>query len=105
MTISADNGMGASISRMPPLFTPVAPALVWRFTTLRPSTVAQPSFGHTCLTMPRRPLSLPRRRTTVSPLTTCGLATARRFSGELMLEHLRRQRGDLEEAAVSQLAA
>src|ERR1700681_1849823 len=105
MTISADNGIGASISRMPPLLTPVAPALVWRLTTLRPSTVAAPSFGNTCLTMPRRPLSLPRRSTTVSPLTILGFATPCRFRGELMLEHLRRQRGDLQEAAVAQLAA
>src|SRR5438270_1701782 len=105
MTISADNGILASISRMPPLLTPVAPALVWRFTTLRPSTVAAPSLGNTCLTMPRRPLSLPRRSTTVSPLTILGFATPCRFIGLLMLEHLRRQRGDLQETAVAQLAA
>src|SRR5665213_2105813 len=70
-----------------------------------PSTVAQPSFGHTCLTMPRLPFPLPRRRTTVSPLTIFGLAIACRFTGTPMLEHLRGQRCDLQEAAVAQLAA
>src|ERR1035437_5578985 len=90
---------------MPPACTPVAPGFVWRLTTLRPSTVAQPSFGHTCLTIPRLPFSLPRRRTTVSPLTIFGFEMVCRFTGLPMLEHLRREAGDLEEPAVAELAA
>src|ERR1700736_3019153 len=65
-----------------------------------PSTVATPSFGKTCLTIPRLPFSLPRRRTTVSPLTIFGLLT-----GPGMLENLRSERGDLQEPAVAELAA
>jgi hypothetical protein len=56
-------------------------------------------FGNTALTVPRLPLSRPRRSTTVSPLTIFGFFTA---SG--MLEHLRRERGYLQEAAVAQFA-
>src|SRR5579875_415498 len=64
-----------------------------------------PSFGKTCLTMPRLPFSLPRRSTTVSPLTIFDLETAILFVTAGMLEHLRCERRDLEEAALAQLAA
>src|SRR5579875_2254138 len=90
---------------IPPLCAPAAPGLVWRLTTLRPSTVAVPSFGKPALTTPRLPFSLPRRSTTVSPFATCALETAIWFTGAPMLEHLGSERGDLEEPAVAQLAA
>src|SRR6185312_2268924 len=97
---SAEIGSGASFSRMPPvcavppMFCCCVPCLVCRLTMFRPSTVAFPAFGNTALTVPRLPFSLPRRIMTVSPLTMFAIR----------LENLRRQRRDLQKAAVAQLA-
>src|SRR6185503_13423260 len=63
-----------------------------------PSTVAARAPGCTCLTMPRLPFSLPRRMRTVSPLRMFSLLAMR------CLQYLRRQRSDLQEAAVAKFA-
>src|SRR3954451_24038766 len=67
-----------------------------RVVMLRPSTNTRCLFGSTVSTVPVLPLSLPDMTFTVSPLRILKPAMA--------LKHLRRQRDDLHEVAVAQLA-
>src|SRR5665213_3729316 len=91
---------------MPADFAPPKPCLLWRLTTLSPSTVARPALGNTALTVPRFPFSLPRRIMTMSPLTIFVFSAPGRATRTIaILEHLRRERGDLQETTVAQLAA
>src|SRR6185437_14896345 len=99
---STDRGIGDSFSMMPPvcwldMLPDLLPCFVCRLTILMPSTVAVPSMRFTALTVPRLPFFLPRRTSTVSPLMMLVLIA-------MFLQHLRCERGDLQKAAVAQLA-
>src|SRR6185312_15152920 len=95
-------------------------ALRWRFTMFTPSTTTRPVFRLTRRILPSFPLSSPRSTRTVSPLPTGSVtrsaffawrarlrAVARfvaRYVNLRMSEHLRRERYDLHEAFLAQLA-
>src|SRR5918912_2080506 len=68
---------------------------VWRLTMFRFSTTTRRSFGRASITRPCLPRSLPVRMWTRSPFLTLIVCTS---------EHLRRQRDDLHEVLLAQLA-
>src|ERR1700710_1272173 len=97
-TITLEMWMGASAVTMPPVLPARPPwltTLVCFFTRLTPSTITRCSSRSTWMTLPSAPLSLPAMTLTVSPFLILTLIS----------EHLRRERNDLHELLVAQLAA
>src|SRR2546427_632863 len=85
------------------------------FTTFTPSTTTRNCLGYTCRTLPSRPRSSPRITRTRSPLATWSLwragsrsvRRARRLflkTSGFISDHLRRERHDLHELLLAQLA-
>src|SRR5437879_5408018 len=85
------------------------------FTTFTPSTTTRNCLGYTCRTLPSRPRSSPRITRTWSPLATWSLwregsrsvRRARRLflkTSGFISDHLRRERYDLHELLLAQLA-
>src|SRR5258707_13743425 len=76
------------------------------------STIAVPLLGSTRSTLPCLPRSLPARTTTLSPFFTCGLTRGWSFCFVafpymdivVTSDHFRRQRDDLHELPLAQLA-
>src|SRR5207247_1023971 len=87
----------ASRSTMPPLTFFPGFGFVWRLIMFTPSTISRFLSGSTLSTRPRLPRSLPVMIRTLSFFRS---GVARRDT----LENLRRQRNDLHEAALAQLA-
>src|SRR4051812_15701240 len=90
--------MGASAVMMPPVVPARPPwltTLVCRLMRLTPSTITRCSSRSTWMTLPSAPLSLPAITLTVSPFLIFTLIS----------EHLRRERNDLHEPLLAQLAA
>src|SRR5574341_1368735 len=106
--------MGAGNWMIPPS-SPCWLARLCFFTTLSPSITTLPFRGRTRSTLPSLPLNSPLITRTMSPLVTwriCwgalnGVGSLRRFLNTrgFMSDHLGRQRHDLHELLVSQLAA
>src|SRR5581483_570824 len=90
--------MGASRSRMPDCTPRREFALVWRLTTLTPSTITLRLRGSTSIIRPVLPLSLPVMTTTRSFFRTL-ISTFITPSN-----HFRREADDLHESLVAQLA-
>src|SRR3989442_741122 len=106
--------MGAGNSMMPLSPWGVVARLCF-FTTFTPSTTTRNCLGYTCRTLPSRPRSSPRITRTWSPLATWSLwragsrsvRRARRLflkTSGFISDHLRRERYDLHELLLAQLA-
>src|SRR5258705_2342888 len=101
--------MGVSRSRMPPLTLRCGLARVCFLPRFTRSTMAVPLDGFTRSTFPCLPRSLPDRTRTVSFFLTCGLVNVCSFSLTVLpymvsSDHFRRQRDDLHELPLAQLA-
>src|SRR3978361_546189 len=97
-TITLETWIGASAVTMPPVLPARPPwltTLVCFLTRLPPSPITRCSSRSTWMTLPSAPLSLPAITLTVSPFLIL----------TLMSEHLRRERNDLHDLLVAQLAA
>src|SRR3978361_837937 len=100
-TITLEVWIGSSVVTMPPVLPARPPwltTLVCFLTRLTPSTTTRCSSRSTRITLPSAPLSLPAITLTVSPF----LIFIECFP---ISEHLRRERDDLHELLVAQLAA
>src|ERR1700741_38298 len=95
--------MGASRSTMPPLMFLPGFGRVWRLIRLTPSTTSRLFSGTTFSTRPRLPRSLP---VTTSTLSFLRMGVARRDMATIpdSSEDFRRERNDLHEPALAQLA-
>src|SRR2546428_4038082 len=113
-SITFDAAIGAGISMIPLSAWGVVARLCF-FTTFTPSTTTRNCLGYTCRTLPSRPRSSPRITRTRSPLATWSLWRAgsrslrrpRRLflkTSGFISDHLRRERHDLHELLLTQLA-
>src|SRR5256712_796106 len=113
-SITFDAAIGAGNSMIPLSPWGVVARLCF-FTTFTPSTTTRNCLGYTCRTLPSRPRSSPRITRTRSPLATWSLwragsrsvRRARRLflkTSGFMSDHLRRERHDLHELLLAQLA-
>src|SRR3989441_805546 len=113
-SITFDAAIGAGNSMIPLSPWGVVARLCF-FTTFTPSTTTRNCLGYTCSTLPSRPRSSPRITRTRSPLATWSLWRAgsrslrrpRRLflkTSGFISDHLRRERHDLHELLLAQLA-
>src|SRR2546427_890561 len=113
-SITFDAAIGAGNSMIPLSPWGVVARLCF-FTTFTPSTTTRNCLGYTCRTLPSRPRSSPRITRTRSPLATWSLwragsrsvRRARRLflkTSGFISDHLRRERHDLHELLLAQLA-
>src|SRR5437899_11468842 len=113
-SVTLDAAVGAGNSMIPLAGWGVVGGLCC-FTTFTPSTTTRNCLGYTCRTLPSRPRSSPRITRTRSPLATWSLWRAgsrslrrpRRLflkTSGFISDHLRRERHDLHELLLAQLA-